>query len=218
MRSPRRTALLPRPALALLAPALLLAGCAGYNGGLDSVHQPIVSRQDLTLDLQADGSRLAPGEDRRLAEWMGAMNLRYGDRLAIDDGADGSTGRSDIAAAAGRYGLLLADRAPATGRPDSPGTVRVVLTRTSAAVPGCPDYRHFSGATADASTSSNFGCATASNLAAMVADPADLVRGAPGAPTADPMTVSKAIGAYRAAAPSGGGGGTVKGESSGGPK
>lgn len=208
----------PRSALALLTPALLLAGCAGYNGGLDSVHQPIVSRQDLTLDLQADAGRLAAGEERRLAEWMGAMNLRYGDRLAIDDGGEGSTGRAEVAAAAGRYGLMLADRAPATGRPDRPDSVRVVLTRTSAAVPGCPDYRHFSGATADASTSSNFGCATASNLAAMVADPADLVRGAPGSPTADPLTMNKAIGAYRAAAPSGAGGATVKNDSAGGPK
>jgi len=210
--------LFPRPALALLAPALLLAGCAGYNGSLDSVHQPVVSRQDLTLDLQADGGRLAPGEERRLAEWMGAMNLRYGDRLAIDDGGEGSTGRAEVAAAAGRYGLMLADRAPATGRPDNPDIVRVVLTRTTAAVPGCPDYAHPSGMTADASTSSNFGCATASNLAAMVADPADLVRGAPGSPTADPMTMTKAIGAYRAAVPSGAGGATVKAESAGGPK
>lgn len=213
----------PRPAPALLAatllaPALLLAGCAGYNGSLDSVHQPVVTRQDLTLDLQADNGRLVPGESRRLAEWMGAMNLRYGDRLAIDDGADGSTGRAEIVAAAGRYGLLLADRAPATGRPNTPDIVRVVLTRTSASVTGCPDYSHPTTMTADASTSSNFGCATAANLAAMIADPADLVRGAPGSPTADPLTMSKAIGAFRAAAPSGGGGAAVKNESAGGPK
>ncbi len=210
--------MLPRPALALTLPALLLAGCAGYNGSLDSVHQPVVSRQDLTLDLQAANGRLAPGESRRLAEWMGAMNLRYGDRLAIDDGGDGSTGRADIAAAAGRYGLMLADRAPATGRPNSPDSIRVVLTRTTASVPGCPDYSHPTMMTADASTSSNFGCATAANLAAMVADPADLVRGAPGSPTADPLTMTKAIGAYRAATPSGTGGTTVKGDSAGGPK
>ncbi len=208
----------PRPALTLFAPALLLAGCAGYNGGLESVHQPVVARQDLTLDLQADGGRLAPGEDRRLAEWMGAMNLRYGDRIAIDDGADGSTGRADVAAAAGRYGLLLADRAPATGRPSTADSIRVVVTRTSASVSGCPDNRHASGMTADASTSSNFGCATAANLAAMIADPADLVRGAPSAPIADPLTMNKAIGAYRAAIPSGAGGTTVKTDSTGSPK
>lgn len=210
--------MLPRPALFLAAPMLLLAGCSGYNGGLESVHQPVVARQDLTLDLQADGSRLAPGEDRRLADWLGAMNLRYGDRLAIDDGGDGSTGRADVAAAAGRYGMLLADRAPATGRPDTRDTIRIVLTRTSASVAGCPDYSHPSGTTADASTSSNFGCATAANLAAMIADPADLVRGAPGSPTADTLTMSKAIGAYRAATPSGAGGTAVKAESAGGPK
>ncbi|WP_010542614.1 CpaD family pilus assembly protein [Sphingomonas elodea] len=208
----------PRPVLAILAPSLLLAGCAGYNGGLDSVHQPVVSRQDLTLDLQAENGRLAAGEGQRLADWMAAMDLRYGDRIAIDDGLDGSTARTDVAAAAGRYGLMLADRAPATPSPRAAGTVRVVLTRTTASVPGCPDYSHPSMMTADASTSSNFGCATAANLAAMIADPADLVRGAPGAPLSDPQTATKAVGAYRAAVPSGGGGRTVKSESAGGPK
>lgn len=206
----------PRPALALFVPGLLLAGCAGYNGSLDSVHQPVVARQDLTLDLQTEAGSLAPGEERRLAEWLAAMNLRYGDRVAIDDGGDGSTGRAQVAAAAGRYGLLLADRAPATGHPDGAASIRVVLTRTTASVPGCPDYAHPSMMTADASTSSNFGCATAANLAAMIADPADLVRGVPGSPTADPLTMTKAIGAYRAAPPSGGGGTTVKSDTAGG--
>ena len=40
----------------------------------------------------------------------------------------------------------------------------------------------------------------------MIADPADLVRGVAGSPTADPVTSSKAIGALRAAVPSGSGG------------
>lgn len=206
----------PRPALALLAPALLLGGCAGYNGSLDSVHQPVVARQDLTLDLQAENGLLAPGEDRRLAEWMAAMEPRYGDRVAIDDGGDGSTGRAQVAAAAGRYGLLLADRAPVTGRPEGTDSVRIVLTRTTASVPGCPDYAHPTMMTADASTSSNFGCATAANLAAMIADPADLVRGVPGSPLADPLTAGKAIGAYRAARPSGAGGAALKSDTAGG--
>ncbi|WP_346344724.1 CpaD family pilus assembly lipoprotein [Sphingomonas sp. dw_22] len=206
----------PRSTILLLAPALLLAGCGTYNGGIDSIHQPVVQRSDYVLDLQTAGSDLAPGENQRLAGWMAAMNLRYGDRIAIDDGADGATGRSEIAAEAGHYGLMLADRAPATAGQIAPGTIRVVVTRMSASVPGCPDYSHPAEFTADASTSSNFGCATNGNLAAMVADPADLVRGAPGSPTADPATSAKAIGAFRAAAPSGSGGTTVKSDSAGG--
>ena len=43
-------------------------------------------------------------------------------------------------------------------------------------------------------------------LAAMVANPTDLVRGAPGADTLDPALSSKAIDAYRKAAPTGAGG------------
>lgn len=197
----------------LLVPALLLAGCGTYNGGVESIHQPIVQRADYVLDLQTTGYGLAAGESQRLAGWMSAMSLRYGDRVAIDDGAAGTTGRAEVAAEAGRYGLMLADRAPVTAGQIAPGTIRVVVTRMTAGVPGCPDNSRDSSITYQASTSSNYGCATNSNLAAMIADPADLVRGAPGSPTADQQTNAKAIGAYRAAAPSGAGGTQVNAES-----
>jgi pilus assembly protein CpaD len=196
----------------LLVPALLLAGCGTYNGGVEPFHQPVVQRADYVLDLQTTGYGLAAGESQRLAGWMSAMGLRYGDRVAIDDGANGATGRTEVAAEAGRYGLMLADRAPVTAGQIAPGTIRVVVTRMTAAVPGCPDHSRNAEMTFEASTSSNYGCATNSNLAAMVADPADLVRGAAGSPTADQQTNAKAIGAYRAAAPSGAGGAKVNAE------
>lgn len=209
--------MLPRFIIPMLAaPALLLAGCGGENIGLESVHQPIVTRQDYLLDLQTDDGRLAAGESQRLAEWLAAMNLRFGDRLAVDDGRDGTTGRKEIAALAGEYGLMLADRAPPTTSPIAPGTVRVALTRMTATVPGCPAANAGRTGGLTAATSPNFGCATNANLAAMVADPADLVRGAPSAPLNDPLTATKAIHALRAAPPSGGGGTIVKSDSTGG--
>ena len=196
-----------------LVPALLLGGCGTYNGGVESAYQPVVQRNDYSLDLQATGDRLAAGEEQRLAGWLGSMGLRYGDRIAVDDGADGVTGRAEVAAQANQYGLMLADRAPVTVGQVAPGTVRVVLTRMTASVPNCPDYSRVYTPDYSQSTTSNFGCATNSNLAAMVADPADLVRGAPGAPTADPATASKSIRALRAAAPTGAGGTATKSES-----
>ncbi len=203
----------------LLVPAALVAGCSGtYNGGVDSVYQPVVERHDYAFDVQAAGSALAPGEGERLAGWLAALQPRYGDRVAIDDGAEGRTGRTEIAAQASRYGLLLSDQAPVTAGQVAPGMVRVVVTRMSASVPGCPDYTRVYQPDYSASTSSNFGCATARNLAAMVADPADLVRGAAGAATADPNTAGKAIKALRQAAPTGAGGTAVKNESTGGGK
>jgi pilus assembly protein CpaD len=197
----------------LLAPALLLlSGCGSGNTGLESVNQPIVERNDYVLDLQASGDGLAAGEAQRLEGWLGSMDLRYGDRLAVDDGANGTAGRAEVAEQAGRYGLMLSDQAPVTVGQIAPGTVRVVLTRMSASVPDCPNHSGLSLPDFAASTNANFGCATNSNLAAMIADPADLVRGAPGAPTADTATVAKSIRALRAAPPSGAGGTTVKSE------
>ncbi|WP_333929615.1 CpaD family pilus assembly lipoprotein [Sphingomonas sp. LR55] len=55
-------------------------------------------------------------------------------------------------------------------------------------------------------TSSNYGCAINRNLAAMVANPADLVRGAPGNETTDTAVSYKAIDTYRKKAPTGAGG------------
>ena len=200
----------------LLAPALLLGGCGKYNGSVDSVYQPVVQRTDYVLDVETDGYGLAPGETERLAGWMQSMKVGYGDRIAIDDGGDGSTGREQVAAEASRYGLLLSSRAPVTVGDVAPGTVRVVVTRMQAQVPGCPDYSGTNQPDYRASTTSNFGCASNSNLAAMVANPADLVRGQPGAEFADPATATRAIKTYREATPTGGGGTAVQAEPTGG--
>lgn len=207
-----------RPLLLLsIAPAALLAGCAGTaNRGLEPIHQPVVARGDYVFDVATNGRGLAPMERGRLAGWMASLRLGYGDRVAIDDPAADQDAREDVATEVARYGLLLSDEAPVTGAPVAPGTVRVVVTRMSASVPGCPDYSHMNPPDYDSSTSSNFGCATNVNLAAMVANPADLVRGQAGAETSDTATATRAIAAYRTAVPTGGGGTIVKAESAAG--
>jgi pilus assembly protein CpaD len=53
---------------------------------------------------------------------------------------------------------------------------RPVVAHGRAYVPGCPDWSS-GGVDSAARTDSNFGCANATNLAAMIADPQDLVRG-----------------------------------------
>lgn len=201
----------------LLAPLLMLGACGGtYNGGVESVYQPEVRRNFYVLDLQTAGDALAAGEGERLSGWMASMGLRFGDQVAVDDGGAGMAGRTEIGAEAGRYGLLLNEKAPVTVGQIAPGTVRVVVTRMQASVPGCPDFSRQYQPDFSASTTSNYGCATNSNLAAMVADPGDLVKGAPGSPTADPRTASKAINALRSAAPTGAGGTAVRTEAAGG--
>ncbi|MES3151066.1 CpaD family pilus assembly protein [Sphingomonas faeni] len=206
--------------LASLVPALLLGGCVGTeNRGLESVHQPVVSRADYALDLGVTGGALARGEQQRLAEWMTTMRLGYGDRVAIDDpAAEGPRARADVSAVVARYGLLLATDAPVTPAPITPGSIRVVVSRMRADVPRCPDWSRDGSNEFESNTSSNYGCATNRNLAAMIANPADLVRGAPGTETSDTALSYKAIDAYRKKPPGGGGGGAVAAPSASGGK
>ena len=193
-------------ALLLLAPALLLGGCGTVNRGLESVHQPVVERNDYAFDVATNDRGLAPGEAGRLAGWLATMRLGYGDRIAIDD-PDGSSvtapARAAIAAQAARYGLLLADQAPVTVGTLPPGVVRVVVSRMRAYVPGCPDHSREAGLDLNANTGSNFGCSTNASLAAMVARPEDLVRGQPGTSTADVDNSFKAINTLRRSPPTG---------------
>lgn len=206
---------------AALAPALLLGGCMGTeNRGLESVHQPVVSRADFTFDVATAGDTLAPGEAARLSGWFDAVKLRYGDRIALDDpagdgsGVQGSGVRGDVARIAGARGLLLSSTPAISGTPVAPGTVRVIVSRMRADVPGCSDWSRNTANEFESNTSSNHGCAINSNLAAMIANPEDLVRGRTGSDTFDPAASTKAIDIFRKAAPTGAGG--LKAQSAGG--
>ena len=191
-----------------LAPALTLmigvglSGCA-TNRGLESLNQPVVSRTNYTLDVAAYGGGMALPEQRRLAGWFDALDLRYGDRVSIDDpGASGST-RDAVAAIAARYGLLVGQEAPVTSGQIAPGTVRVVVSRSSATVPNCPNWSAKSDTNLLNATYPNYGCAVNSNLASMLADPEHLLHGAKGNGETVVLTSSKAIDSYREAKPTG---------------
>lgn len=188
-----------------VALALGLSACGGIptNRSMDSVHQPVVEKVNYTLDVSTGGSGLAYGEQQRLAGWFDAMDVKYGDKVYVDDPSASSTTRNAIEAVAARYGLLLGDEAPMTGGQIPPGSARVVITRTKASVPGCPVWSSDSDANPNNALSSNYGCATNSNLAAMIANPEDLIRGADTTGSTVVMSSSKAIGVYRKAEPTG---------------
>lgn len=184
-----------------LAPALLLGACGGtQNRGLESVHQPVVARTDYVFDVNTSGNMLAPGERQRLGGWMSSLRLGYGDRVSVDDpNPYGSGVREEVSSEIAHYGLLLSDDTPVTNAPVAPDTVRIVVSRMRATVPGCPDFSRVSQPEFNSNTSSNQGCAINSNLASMVANPMDLVRGQPGADAGDPAVSDKAIDTYRKA-------------------
>ena len=183
------------------------------NRGVESVHQPVVARSSYALDVATTAGALGGSEQRRLDDWLRALRLGYGDHVAIGD----PTGANAIAAAQiadtiARYGLLVDRDAPAQGPAPGRGTIRIVINRLNATVPGCPDWSLNSSHDLNQNTSSNYGCAINRNLAAMVANPADLVRGQQRGELNDPATAFRAIDTFRKAAPTGGGGTVVKAE------
>lgn len=195
-------------ALAILA--LPIAGCVtdSQNRSVDSVHQPVVSYAAYTFDVQAgpDGA-LSAYEGRRLNDWFASIGLGYGDQVAIvtDAGYYSPSLRDGIADVVARHGLLVTEDSSAAAGDAPQGAVRLIVRRATASVPGCPDWSARQETDMNLGASSNFGCATNSNLAAMIANPEDLVRGQGTDSSLRTATSNRAISTYRDKAPTGAG-------------
>ncbi len=194
--------------IALLATTL--AGPALARGddparGIGSVNVPVVTRSDYMFDAAAPDGSLPLSEQARLDAWFRGLDLGYGDAIYVD-GAYADAARSDVARVAGRFGLMLSGGAPVVQGAVAPGSVRVVVSRTRASVPGCPNWSTPSQPNYTNRSMSNFGCAVNGNIAAMTADPNDLVWGREGSGIGDSDTASRAIRSYRNAKPTGEGG------------
>ena len=188
---------------------LALGACGGFpteNRSLYSARQPVVERTNFTLDIRTAGDGLPVGEQRRVAGWFDAMELGYGDRISLDDPTANPAVREDLAALAGRHGLLVSESSPVTPDYIDPGEARIVITRSTASVPGCPDWSANNEANEYNATYPGYGCAVNGNLAAMVANPEDLISGQKGSGETVVSTSTKAIEAYREKAPTGAGG------------
>ncbi|HEV7313470.1 CpaD family pilus assembly protein [Sphingopyxis sp.] len=185
----------------VLALATSLAGCTGAaysNRSLESVHQPVVRNSIYQFDVAAANGELPPSEQGRLQGWFDAMGVRYGDRVAIEDGSAYGAGsaQATVRSMVERRGMLLSSDVPVTTGAVPQGYLRVIVTRATASVPGCPNWDSKSSFNPVNATSSNYGCAVNSNIASMVADPNDLIRGA-SETGSDPAAATRAIKTYR---------------------
>lgn len=205
MNSANKSKLMSAVALSL---GLAVAGCAGMptNASLYSIKQPVIERTNFTLDVDTSNSGLSITEQQRLNGWFETMDLRYGDRVTIEDPSANPAVANAVNDLAGRYGLIVSEVAPTTQGMLQPGQARVVITRSDANVPGCPDWSAQSDSNYLNATSTNYGCSTNSNLAAMIANPEDLLEGQKGDSETLVSTGSKAIQTYREAVPTGAGG------------
>lgn len=193
---------------AVLSLGLSLGACAGMptNTSLYSVKQPVVERTNYSLDVDTNRSGLSITEQQRLNGWFETMDLRYGDRVTVEDPSSNPAVKEAVNDLAGRYGLIVDAVAPTTSGVLQPGQARVVITRSTASVPGCPDWDARSDSNYMNATSPGYGCAVNSNIAAMVANPEDLLEGQTGTGENVVATGTRAIQTYRDAEPSGAGG------------
>lgn len=201
-------------AAALLAIAAVQPAMASRaNRSVEEANQPVVQRTDYVFDVTANGlGSLSEGEQGRLLGWFDAIGVGYGDRIAIADNSYANAATAaDIARLVERYGLFLADAAPVSAGSAPTGGTRVVVSRSTAFVPNCPNWKGRFEGEYQGGTTFNYGCATNGNLAAMVADPEDLVRGRDTRTDLRVTRSTRAIRAFNEAAPTGGGGNTLAG-------
>ena len=170
--------------------------------GVETVRQPVLATSTYVTDLAAPGGVLAPMELGRLDGWFQGLDLAYGDSIYVD-GAYSDAARAQVADVAGKYGMIVLPAAPVTAGPVQPGMVRVVVSRTRAEVPGCPDWSTPSQPNYNNRSMPGYGCSVEGAFASMVANPTDLFHGREAGASVDAITAAKAIQSYRKAAPTG---------------
>ena len=194
-----------RSKIILIALASSLAACNTTDlpdKGVAAVNVPVVTTSDYVFDAAAPDGALASGEADRLNGWFQGLGVGYGDSIYVD-GAYADAARGQVAAVAGQYGMSVSNGAPVTTGAVQPGMVRVVVSRRRASVPYCPNWSVPSQPNFDNRSMSNFGCGVNSNIAAMVANPEDLIHGRDGTATEDVNEAAKAVMFYRSTPPSG---------------
>jgi pilus assembly protein CpaD len=187
-----------------LLPLLLASAVAGCmspgapvaSRGVEAVNQPVLNRSTFTIDVAAPGGAIAPAEAARLDGWFRGLDLGYGDSIYVDGDYSGSA-RAQVAEIAGNYGMMVLAAAPVTAGAVAPDMVRVIVSRTRAEVPNCPNWSELSQPNFQNHSMSNLGCSVNSDLAMQVANPEDLFHGRQGPVTVDAIAGTKAIQMYR---------------------
>ena len=184
-----------------LGASLLLGACSqqGYytNGAelerntvtMVRLAHPVAAEQDGAVDLSQDS--LA-----NLESFTTTNEVGYGDLILFDQGADVPAER--IEALTNwflKQGVSVGENNGVFGAMPADGSVMVYVERYTVTSPDCQRWSEASASNPNNAPGQPFGCASQGNLAAMVADPRDLVTGKRDG--ANPDTARKAVKAYR---------------------
>jgi pilus assembly protein CpaD len=196
------------PVLAVAALAAALAGCASApEQHLDEARtteapnaiEVSVTHRTLAVHFEPGETAPRPKDVAALNVLLATGDIAPGDEVRIERAASviADARARALASALARQGLRPTMVAPG-GAPD--GELHLVVEHATATVPRCPNWTKPPGNDFDNTLHSDFGCATALDLAAMVADPRDLIEGRPLAPVVGDAAVW-AMHRYRSGAP-----------------
>ena len=195
-----RTILICRDAGPILAVACLAAALAGCASAPEQhLDQERTSEAPNAIEVSVTHRTLAvhfePGETAPRPKDIAALNVLLatgdiapGDEVRIERAASviADARARALASALARQGLRPTMVAPG-GAPE--GEIHLVVEHAAATVPRCPNWTKPPGNDFNNTLHSDFGCATALDLAAMVADPRDLIEGRPLAPVVGDVAI-----------------------------
>jgi pilus assembly protein CpaD len=193
-----------RKPIVVFATLVALGGCTPYTEEYSPSQSP--KRNTVTwVETQhavpfADGSAVLSAADRATLERFLARQVRGESvrvTVAAADGGGTLAVRRETALVDYLRGRGLDARVgPLAGQGASRSTVTVAVGRFVVTPPACPDWSKTAAGDSGNTSNSNFGCATATNLGMMVADPGHLVRGVTMGP-GDGEMLAKGVSNYR---------------------
>lgn len=171
----------------LLATAalVLLASCSPYPRASWTPAEAPVENQVRWVEskhvvrFSPNEAALSPGERSRLDAFLSLAHPEYPDRVYVlaDDTALETRRATNV------RDYLIERRVPqrqildGMAGNEGPNALTIVVGRYIVIPPNCPNWSKPSAGDPNNRTSSNWGCATATNLGAMIADPGELVTG-----------------------------------------
>lgn len=172
-----------RPLYLLAIPVMLaLAACRPGAAEYTATEAPKELRVDsaataVNLAFSPGSAQLAPGEAARLQRLALSGDISPSDRVTVMTGGDPRLRELRIASISRE--LLQYGIAPTASSLGAVGRDRVIVSvgRYVVTPPACPDWSQDPASDFTNAKSSNFGCAMATNLGMMVANPADLIGG-----------------------------------------
>jgi pilus assembly protein CpaD len=163
--------------------ALALSGCKNSGAEMDDVYAPIatyerfpieVKKGAVTMEIPA-GRNLSPANQDKLTRFAQMAHSNRASSVIVSRPA-GSAHGFDVANQA--EAILIKGGVPSDAiisDSHGGGSVVVSYTRSYAVTQACGDWSEDLAVTGDNQPYENFGCATQHNIAAMVANPEDLL-------------------------------------------